>query len=128
MDLRGQYVCPGLIDCHVHLTTTPSSFSLKDLYAINPNTVAHRTAYVAREMLLRGFTTARDTGGADAALRDAISESLIVGPRLFVAGNALSQTGKHGDFRASDQGDEPMCCGRHSPALARICNGNPEMS
>ncbi|KAJ5651729.1 amidohydrolase [Penicillium longicatenatum] len=126
VDLMGQYICPGLIDCHVHLTATPGSSSLKDMFAANSNSIAYRTSFVAREMLLRGFTTARDTGGADYALRDAISEGLIMGPRLFIAGKALSQTGGHGDFRANYQGDEYKCCGGHSVYLARVCNGVPE--
>lgn len=126
VDLKGQYICPGLIDCHVHLTATPGSSSLKDMFSASPNSIAYRTAFVAREMLLRGFTTARDTGGADSALREAIEEGLVMGPRLFIAGKALSQTGGHGDFRASYQGDEHKCCGGHSPTLARVCNGIPE--
>ncbi|PLB44124.1 imidazolonepropionase [Aspergillus steynii IBT 23096] len=126
VDLQNRYLCPGLIDCHVHLTATPGSPLLKDLFATSPNAIAYRTAYVAREMLLRGFTTVRDTGGADAALRDAIAEGLITGPRLFIAGKALSQTGGHGDFRAPYQGDEAKCCGGHSPSLARVCDGVPE--
>lgn len=126
VDLKNKYICPSLIDCHVHLTATPGNAALKDLYAASPNAIAYRTAYVAREMLLRGFTTARDTGGADAALRDAIAEGLIPGPRLFIAGKALSQTGGHGDFRASYQGSEHKCCGGHSPSLARVCDGVPE--
>ena len=105
---------------------TPGNAALKDLYAASPNAIAYRTAHVAREMLLRGFTTARDTGGADAALREAIAEGLIPGPRLFIAGKALSQTGGHGDFRASYQGSEHKCCGGHSPSLARVCDGVPE--
>ena len=47
-------------------------------------------------MLLRGFTTVRDTSGADFSLREAIAEGLVPGPRLFIAGTALSQTGGHG--------------------------------
>lgn len=126
VDLEGQYLCPGLIDCHVHLIATPGSLLLKDILSATPNTLAYRTAFVAREMLLRGFTTVRDTGGADASLRQAIEEGLVIGPRLFIAGKALSQTGGHGDLRASYQGVEYKCCGGHSPALARICDGVPE--
>ncbi|KAJ5433670.1 uncharacterized protein N7458_012826 [Penicillium daleae] len=126
VDLKGQYICPGLIDCHVHMTATPGSASLKDMFFASPNSIAYRSAFVAREMLLRGFTTARDTGGADYALRDAIAEGLIMGPRLFIAGKALSQTGGHGDFRAIYQGPEHKCCGGHTPDLARVCNGVPE--
>ncbi|KAJ5936642.1 hypothetical protein N7466_003092 [Penicillium verhagenii] len=126
VDLGGQYICPGLIDCHVHLTATPGSPSLKDMFSASPNTIAYRTAFVAREMLLRGFTTARDTGGADFALREAITEGLVMGPRLFIAGKALSQTGGHGDKRANYEGDEIKCCGGHSVNLSRVCNGVPE--
>ncbi|KAJ5272976.1 hypothetical protein N7478_008101 [Penicillium angulare] len=126
VDLKGKYICPGLIDCHVHLTATPGSSSLRDIFSASPNSIVYRTAYVAREMLLRGFTTVRDTGGADFALREAIEEGLVMGPRLFIAGKALSQTGGHGDLRARYQGTEDKCCGGHSPNLARICNGIPE--
>jgi hypothetical protein len=45
------------------------------------------------------FTTVRDAAGADPGFREAIRQGLIQGPRLFVAGYALSQTGGHGDFR-----------------------------
>ncbi|KAL3434863.1 hypothetical protein BDV09DRAFT_204490 [Aspergillus tetrazonus] len=125
IDVEGHYICPGLIDCHVHLTATPGSPALRDMFSASPTSLAHRAAYVAREMLLRGFTTARDTGGADAALRDAIAEGLVPGPRLFIAGKALSQTGGHGDSRAAFQGEEEKCCGGHSPSLARVCDGVP---
>ncbi|RFU33871.1 hypothetical protein B7463_g2474, partial [Scytalidium lignicola] len=126
IDLQNHYICPGLIDCHVHVTATPGGLSLTELFNASPNAIAYRAAFVAREMLLRGFTTARDTGGADAALRDAIAEGLLPGPRLYIAGKALSQTGGHGDSRASYQPQEHKCCGGHSPALARLCNGVPE--
>jgi imidazolonepropionase-like amidohydrolase len=52
-----------------------------------------------RDSLLRGFTTIRDMGGADAGLRRAVEEGLFPGPRLFVSGRPLSQTGGHGDMR-----------------------------
>lgn len=126
IDLENKYVCPGLIDSHVHLTATPGGLALKDLFNWNANTNAYRTTYVARETLLRGFTTVRDTGGADAALRDAIAEGLLPGPRLFIAGKALSQTGGHGDSRPSYQTQEHQCCGGHSPTLGRVCNGVAE--
>ncbi|KAI2896887.1 hypothetical protein CBS76997_4842 [Aspergillus niger] len=126
VDINGQYICPGLIDCHVHMTATPGSASLRDMFSASPNSIAHRSSFVARQMLLRGFTTVRDTGGADYALREAIAEGLIIGPRLFIAGKALSQTGGHGDFRAIHQGPDYKCCGGHTPELARVCNGVPE--
>lgn len=126
INLKDKFVCPGLIDCHVHMTATAGSFSIKELYDAAPNIIAYRTAYNARRMLLRGFTTARDTGGADTALKEAIAEGLIPGPRLFVAGKALSQTGGHGDFRQPHQDATHKCCGGHSPNLARVCDGVPQ--
>jgi imidazolonepropionase-like amidohydrolase len=126
VDLGGQYfLCPGLIDCHVHLTANSGQATMRDLFAAHPNAIAYRTAWNAKQMLLRGFTTVRDTAGADSALRDAITEGLVHGPRLFIAGKALSQTGGHGDLRAVYQGDESKCCGGHTPGLGRICDGVP---
>lgn len=126
VDLQHKFLCPGLIDCHVHLTAAPGATTLRELYSAASTLVAFRTTYVAKQMLLRGFTTARDTGGADAALKQSIAEGLIPGPRLFIAGRALSQTGGHGDFRTPEQGDTHKCCGGGSPSLARICDGVPE--
>ena len=51
-------------------------------------------------MLMRGFTTVRDAAGADAGHREAIENGLFPGPRLFIAGRALTQTGGHGDLRS----------------------------
>lgn len=125
IDLAGKFLCPGLIDCHVHMTATPGSLSLDELFQASPNTIAYRTSYVARTMLMRGFTTVRDTGGADSSLRSAIAEGLLPGPRVFIAGRALSQTGGHGDFRRQYEGESAKCCGGISPSLARICDGVP---
>jgi imidazolonepropionase-like amidohydrolase len=125
--LGGAYVCPGLIDCHVHLTAAAGQPTMKDLFSAHPNAIAYRTVYNAKHMLLRGFTTARDTGGADAALKEAIAECLVPGPRLFIAGKALSQTGGHGDLRQAWQDDTFKCCGGHAqPSLGRVCDGVPE--
>ena len=97
VDLKGKYyLLPGLIDCHVHLPAMAGGATVRDLYADHPNAIAYRTAWNAKEMLLWGFTTVRDTGGGDFALREAIAEGLVAGPRLFIAGKALSQTGGHG--------------------------------
>jgi imidazolonepropionase-like amidohydrolase len=126
IDLQGKYLCPGLIDCHVHVSATPGGLTLRELFDAHPNTIAYRTTFVIKQMLLRGFTTARDTGGADAALRNAIEEGLLPGPRLFIAGKALSQTGGHGDSRAPYQDTDLKCCGGHQPSLSRVCDGVPE--
>ena len=95
------------------------------MFDAHPDTLAYRTAWGLKQTLLRGFTTIRDCAGANYALRDAVAEGLIEGPRLFIAGKALSQTGGHGDLRTQHQGDDFKCCGGHGPGFARICDGVP---
>jgi imidazolonepropionase-like amidohydrolase len=91
----GRTVMPGLIDCHVHVCAD-GMVSYPTLF---PSLVTARAAKLLNETLLRGFTTIRDMGGADAGLRRAVEDGLFVGPRMFVSGRPLSQTGGHGDMR-----------------------------
>ncbi|CAK5278314.1 unnamed protein product, partial [Mycena citricolor] len=87
-----------------------------------------RTAYVLKEMLLRGFTTVRDTGGASKRVALAIEEGLFPGPRLIQCGKALSQTGGHGDFEPGlSGGSSTSCCGGHSKGLGRVADGVPDV-
>ena len=80
-------------------------------------------------MLLRGFTTVRDTGGASKSLALALQEGLIPGPRLFQCGKALSQTGGHGDFNPAGSSSSTGCCGgsSHAESLGRVADGVPEV-
>lgn len=125
IDLAGRTLMPGLIDAHVHvIATTPNLGANLRL----PNSlIAHRGARLMRNMLMRGFTTVRDLGGADIGLVMAVEEGLIAGPRLVICGKALSQTGGHTDYRgrfdrrAAD--DYPDRLG----AMGRIVDGVPEM-
>ncbi|KAH8653602.1 amidohydrolase-like protein [Xylariales sp. PMI_506] len=129
IDLQGLYMSPGLIDAHVHVTATPGEQGLKNTYkAISASMNNYRTTFVVREMLARGFTTVRDCGGADNALKQAIEEWLIVGPRLNIAGHALSQTGGHGDQRDAHQDDDPTtkCCAGHKSGISRLCDGTTD--
>ncbi|KAL2130155.1 hypothetical protein VTI74DRAFT_6828 [Chaetomium olivicolor] len=74
-------------------------------------------------MLDRGFTSIRDCGGASLAMKEAIEEGVHPGPRLFIAGRALSQTGGHGDMRGPH--DAQPCCGGVS-GISRIVDGVPD--
>jgi imidazolonepropionase-like amidohydrolase len=126
VNLENEYfLCPGLIDCHVHLTANAGQESMRELFQASSNAIAYRTTWNAKQMLRRGFTTVRDTGGADYALRQAIEEGVIQGPRVFIAGKALSQTGGHGDLRQAHQGDAFRCCDSTIPGFARVCDGVP---
>ncbi|CDO68853.1 hypothetical protein BN946_scf185035.g6 [Trametes cinnabarina] len=78
VSVSGKFLCPGLIDCHVHVTAVPGVNTMAELVQTPEELVHLRTTYVLREMLMRGFTTVRDTGGASKALATAISEGLIV--------------------------------------------------
>ncbi|KAJ3869488.1 Xaa--Pro dipeptidase [Lentinula novae-zelandiae] len=128
VDLNGAYICPGLIDCHVHVTAVAGVKSMSELMRVSVQEVHLRTTYNLKgESLFRGFTTVRDTGGATKVLADAIEEGLILGPRLFQCGKALSQTGGHGDFApALSGGHELGCCGGGDVGLfARVADGVP---
>ncbi|KAJ7291434.1 hypothetical protein C8J57DRAFT_1445140 [Mycena rebaudengoi] len=128
IDLNGAYVCPGLIDCHVHVTAVPGVKNMGEFSQMLEQDMNLRTAYVLKEMLLRGFTTVRDTGGASKRIALAIEEGLIQGPRLIQCGKALSQTGGHGDFAAGISGGTATgCCGGHSKGLGRVADGVPEV-
>ena len=74
-------------------------------------------------MLNRGFTTVRDCGGASLALQTAVAEGLHPGPRLFIAGKAISQTGGHGDGRSALTPESTDCCGGHAAGIGRIADG-----
>ncbi|KAE9961314.1 hypothetical protein BLS_002561 [Venturia inaequalis] len=124
IDLEGKYLCPGLIDAHVHLMAVPGFEDLSKAFG-NPFAVsAFRQPYVCGQMLARGFTSVRDCGGATLALKEAIEDGVFPGPRLFISCHALSQTGGHGDIRGPHNHTE--CCGGANGDLGRICDGVPD--
>ena len=121
VDIGGRTLMPGLIDCHVHVVATMLNLGAN---AAQPNAIVTlKTVPILRGMLERGFTTVRDAGGADYALALAVESGIVAGPRLFVAGRALSQTGGHGDFRGRWDEREPCLCCRRAGALARVADG-----
>ncbi|KAF2138278.1 uncharacterized protein K452DRAFT_91402 [Aplosporella prunicola CBS 121167] len=124
VDLRGKYVCPGLIDAHVHVSAVPGEKDLGRCIGMDPAVSMTRQPFVCEQMLRRGFTTIRDCGGASLALKEAIRDDVFPGPRLFIANHALSQTGGHGDLRSSH--DHSECCGGHITGIGVLCDGVPE--
>ncbi len=98
IDLPNATVLPGLIDAHTHLTFDPN-FGYQELGISIPKE-ALIGAKNARLTLEAGFTTVRNlgaTGYTDVALRDAINEGMLPGPRIIASGPALSITGGHCD-------------------------------
>src|ERR1700745_2533494 len=94
IDLKGKTLMPGLIDLHVHAIAVELDLAAQARMA--DVVVTLRCTMLLRGMLKRGFTTVRDAGGAGYALKQAIDTGLTDGPRLFVSGRALSQTGGRG--------------------------------
>jgi imidazolonepropionase-like amidohydrolase len=120
VDVRGRVVMPGLSDAHVHVMAVNSDFA--QLRRWSTSYVASRAVHVLRGMLMRGFTTVRDVGGADWGLARAVEEGHVVGPRILFAGHAISQTGGHGDMRGpGEDQEEPACL----HGLGRIADGVP---
>lgn len=100
LDLSGYTVLPGLIDTHTHICLAPDYASNNPVLNKSVAFRALEAAAAARAALEAGFTTLRDVdnegaGFADVAVRDAITQGLIPGPRLFVSTLALSITGGH---------------------------------
>jgi imidazolonepropionase-like amidohydrolase len=88
-------VMPGLIDCHVHLTSWPSS--LQERLLTPPSLAIARALDHARQTLEAGFTTIRDAAGTPRGVKQAIDQGFFPGPRMRIAVSALSQSGGHGD-------------------------------
>src|SRR6185503_3141021 len=118
IDCKGRTLMPGLIDCHVHAML--SEVNLRFLEAIPLTLMTVRAASLVRAMLDRGFTTVRDTGGADWGLRDGVAQGLLPGPRMFVAGRAIGPTGGYSDERGRtdhEHGGACHCCNAMSFCL-----------
>lgn len=125
VDLRGRTLMPGLIDAHIHVTLT--EVFLQRLADTPLTLLAAQSAAAMRTILLRGFTTLRDTGGADWGLKAAVEQGLFLGPRLFISGRPISQTGGHGDFRKRTQADHTCPCASALGAASRVADGVPDM-
>ena len=99
LDLKNSYVLPGFMDMHVHLAQEYVPKAERPAKS-EPEFRALFAANAATKTLMAGFTTVRnlgDGGMETIALRQAISQGLIVGPRIFTSGKTIATTGGHGD-------------------------------
>lgn len=100
IDLTAHTVMPGFIDMHVHLDSEQSPDVYEERFTLDPIDHAFRSVRYAERTLMAGFTTVRDLGTSDGvalALRDAINQGWIPGPRIYAAGKSIATTGGHAD-------------------------------
>jgi imidazolonepropionase-like amidohydrolase len=101
IDLGDRTLMPGLIDAHIHLFLHPGAEDLQTVQESVPERTIMATL-AARDDLMAGFTAERDmgtegAGSADSAVRNAINDGHIPGPRLRISGNAVNILGGHED-------------------------------
>ncbi len=124
VDLKNQTCLPGLIDLHVHLSSSISPTSTFEGFTFNPPDYAIRAVANAEITLLAGFTSVRDLGsppGVSVALRNGIAQGIVKGPRIVAAGSVAS-TGGHGDPTNAVRADLLVSAG----APSGIANGPDE--
>ncbi len=122
IDLSAKFVLPGLIDSHVHLDSDAGgNAALIERVTESPAKAAYRAAGNARKTLMAGFTTVRNLGdgsGATLALRDAVAEGALPGPRIIDAGRSISTTSGHMDATLSVAEDLHASIGQEN-----LCDG-----
>jgi len=103
IDGKGRTLMPGLINSHTHLNMYGLTFSYAGLQSAQWSQIGAQAAANARDQLMDGFTTIRDTCGMDDGLQKLIDRGTVVGPRIYTAGACISPTSGHGEARAPNQ-------------------------
>lgn len=120
LDLRRAFVLPGLIDSHVHLTSQQNPNGRLEQVTLSDADRAMVGARYARRTLMAGFTTVADLGAGNEAifaLRNAVRNGDVPGPRIIAAGSSVSIHGGHGDINGYR--DDVM----HLLSSESICSG-----
>ncbi|MAB12661.1 amidohydrolase family protein [Parvibaculum sp.] len=121
IDAKGSFLLPGFIDAHVHFRLATLDFArLQRWSEVEFGIVMAR---LARETLLRGFTTVRDLGGDVEGLMRAIRAGMAEGPRIIRAGRMLTQTGGHGDAESGPRPVPTCACEMRHTAFGIVADG-----
>lgn len=127
IDAEGRTVIPGLVDAHVHIGL---SDTFGNIDKMTYDEIAIRSAKIAEEMLLRGFTTVRDVGSSTVGLKKCIDEGYATGPRIFPSNAAISQTCGHSDYR-QNRAQRRTILGEEAPIMRsgafKVADGVPEV-
>jgi imidazolonepropionase-like amidohydrolase len=97
IDCGGRVLMPGLIDAHWH--SLFAGLPISTLLMADVGFIHLAASAEAERTLMRGFTTIRDLGGPSFALKQAIDQGLVSGPRIYPSGAMITSTGGHGDLR-----------------------------
>jgi imidazolonepropionase-like amidohydrolase len=97
VDCGGRVMMPGLIDAHWH--SIFAAVPISALFTADIGYIFLAASAEAERTLMRGFTTVRDLGGPSFALKQAIDDGLVTGPRIYPSGAMITTTGGHGDLR-----------------------------
>jgi imidazolonepropionase-like amidohydrolase len=119
IDCGKRTLMPGLIDCHVH--AIHSEVNVRFMEMLPLTLVTARAATRLSAMLDRGFTTVRDTGGADWGIKTAIETGHITGPRLYIAGQSI---GPPAAIRIRAGAPIASAATTNAPAVT-ACSSNP---
>jgi imidazolonepropionase-like amidohydrolase len=128
IDCQGKLVMPGMIDTHWH--TMLAAIPQMTAMTADLGYLYISAAQEAQRTLMRGFTSVRDAGGPAFALKRAIDEGMIPGPRIYPSGAMISQTSGHGDFRLRSDipraANEPLSMVEQT-GVAMIADGETEV-
>ena len=122
IDIGGRLLIPGLCDGHVHVNAVTVDLSILRNWPFSY--LIPQSMQLMEDMLMRGFTTVRDCGGADWGLAKAVEDGFIKSPRIIYGGPALSPIGGHGDSR---QGGDNTRTNPGSSELSILCDGVTEV-
>ncbi len=127
VDAAGRTLMPGMIDVHAHLAITTSMSVMNGVVSAEENAI--RSAVIAEQFLLDGFTTVRDLGGNVFGLKRAIDSGTVPGPRIYPSGAIISQTSGHGDFRLPQEPHPSTghVDGGHRLGLSVVADGKDEV-